>query len=111
MRSLLFLFLAIGANLVPGAPPACVLASAQENAATQLYVTMHTAPIDNYCAPCMASEKLLRDAQLQFRKVLEPEGPWPWFTLTDGQGNQRRLDGGLTEADIEKIRSGVFPQH
>ena len=77
---------------------------------TPLYITMHTAPIDNYCAPCMASEKLLKAAGLEFRKILEPQGPWPWFQLTDSQGNQRRLSGAVTEEDIERIKKGQWPE-
>lgn len=78
--------------------------------ATQLYITMHSAPIDDYCPPCVASEKLLKEAGLEYRKVLEPLGPWPWFQFTDSQGNQRRLAGGLTSADIERIKKGEWPQ-
>lgn len=76
-----------------------------------LFITMHTAPMDNYCPPCMASEKLLKEAHLEFKKVLEPMGPWPWFLLTDRVGNQRILRGGLTQDDIEKIKVGEWPQH
>jgi hypothetical protein len=78
-------------------------------APTQLYITMHSAPIDDYCPPCIASEKLLKAAGLDYRKVLEPLGPWPWFQLTDSSGNQRRLAGGLTSDDIAKIKKGEWP--
>lgn len=71
---------------------------------------MHTAPIDNYCAPCIASEKLLKDSGLEYRKILEPQGPWPWFQLTDVQGNQRKLSGALQEHDIERIKKGEWPE-
>lgn len=77
--------------------------------AEQLYVTMHTAPIDNYCTPCIVSEKRLKDANIDFRKILEPEGPWPWFKLTDEQGNQKVIRGTLTEQDVALIKKGEFP--
>ena len=77
--------------------------------AEQLYVTMHTAPIDNYCTPCIISEKRLKDAKVAFRKILEPEGPWPWFKLTDAQGNQKVIRGVLSEQDVELIKQGKFP--
>lgn len=79
-------------------------------APAQLYITMHSAPIDDYCPPCIASEKLLKEAGLEYRKVLEPLGPWPWFQFTDLQGNQRRLAGGLTADDISRIKKGEWPQ-
>lgn len=79
-------------------------------APAQLYITMHSAPIDDYCPPCIASEKLLKEAGLDYRKVLEPLGPWPWFQFTDSQGNQRRLAGGLTGDDINRIKKGEWPQ-
>jgi hypothetical protein len=79
-------------------------------APSQLYITMHSAPIDDYCPPCIASEKLLKEAGLDYRKVLEPLGPWPWFQFTDSQGNQRRLAGGLTADDINRIKKGEWPQ-
>jgi hypothetical protein len=78
-------------------------------APTQLYITMHSAPIDDYCPPCIASEKLLKAAGLDYRKVLEPLGPWPWFQFTDASGNQRRLAGGLTSEDIARIKKGEWP--
>ena len=77
--------------------------------AQQLWVTMHTAPIDDYCAPCIASEKLLKAGNVEFKKVLEPMGPWPWFQLTDSRGNQKVLRGGLSEADVASIKRGEFP--
>lgn len=104
MRSFLLLLLSLCAATLSS------YAVAQEApSAGALYVTMHTAPIDNYCAPCMASEKLLKQAGIEFRKVLEPEGPWPWFQLTDSRGNQRRLSGGLSTDDIERIKKGEWP--
>jgi hypothetical protein len=78
--------------------------------ANQLYITMHSAPIDDYCPPCVASEKLLKQAGLEYRKVLEPLGPWPWFQFTDSRGNQRRLAGGLTSDDVARIKKGEWPQ-
>jgi len=86
----------------------CALSQAQ-SATNTFYITMHSAPIDGYCAPCIASEKLLKESGVQYRKVLEPEGPWPWFQLTDARGNQRRVAGGLTQDDIAKIRRGEWP--
>jgi hypothetical protein len=83
----------------PGAP-----------APQQLWVTMHSAPIDDYCAPCMASEKLLKEQHVEFKKVLEPLGPWPWFLLTDSKGNQKRIRGGLSIEDVLAIKRGEFPQ-
>lgn len=110
MKRLLGLKVILGACLWLGARSIHLVPAAAEQAApTQLYITMHTAPIDGYCPPCMASEKLLKEAQLQFRKVLEPEGPWPWFMLTNEKGEQRRINGGLTQRDIERIRRGEFP--
>jgi hypothetical protein len=79
-------------------------------AATPLYVTMHSAPIDDYCAPCIISEKLLKESHLTYRKILEPMGPWPWFTLTDASGNQRTIHGGLSQADVDAIKQGRWPQ-
>jgi hypothetical protein len=83
--------------------------SQSASAPTQLYITMHSAPIDDYCPPCVASEKLLKEAGLDYRKVLEPLGPWPWFQFTDLSGNQRRLAGGLTSDDIARIKKGEWP--
>jgi hypothetical protein len=83
---------------------------ASHGADRQLWVTMHTASIDNYCTPCIISERLLKEAHVEFTKVLEPMGPWPWFQLTDSQGNQRRLDGALSKEDIEAIQRGEFPE-
>jgi len=77
---------------------------------TPLYVTMHSAPIDDYCAPCIVSERLLKDSHVTYRKILEPMGPWPWFTLTDKSGNQRTLHGGLSQADVDAIKEGRWPQ-
>jgi hypothetical protein len=71
---------------------------------------MHTTTIDNYCAPCIASERLLKDSRVEFTKVLEPLGPWPWFQLTDNQGNQKRIEGMLTQEDIDAIKRGEFPE-
>lgn len=87
---------------------ACPAESHGEN--RQLWITMHTASIDNYCGPCIISERLLEEAHVEFTKVLEPMGPWPWFQLTDTQGNQRRLNGALTKEDIEAIQRGEFPE-
>jgi hypothetical protein len=84
-------------------------ASAQE-APKKIYITMHTAPIDNYCPPCMASEKLLKEAGIDFRKILEPMGPWPWFVLVDERGNQRTIRRGLKEGDITALKNGEFPK-
>ena len=86
-----------------------VLLNVARAEAEQLYVTMHTAPIDNYCTPCIISEKRLKEADVAFRKILEPEGPWPWFKLTDEQGNQKVIRGTLTEQDVELIKQGKFP--
>ncbi len=77
---------------------------------TKIYITMHTAPIDNFCPPCMASEKLLKAAGLDFRKILEPMGPWPWFVLVDDRGNQRTIRRGLKEDDITALKNGEFPK-
>ena len=77
----------------------------------QVYITMHTAPIDDYCAACMNSEKLLKEANLEFRKILEPLGPWPWFKFTDSQGNQSTVRGGLQQEDIEQIQKGELPKN
>ena len=76
----------------------------------QLWVTMHTAPIDDYCAPCIASEKLLKQHEVDFKKVLEPLGPWPWFLLTDSNGNQKRIRGALSKEDVLAIKRGEFPK-
>lgn len=87
-------------------------ASAQAAGAqpTQLWVTMHSAPIDDYCAPCIASEKLLKESNVEFSKVLEPMGPWPWFKLTDSRGNQKTIRGALTKEDVDAIKRGEFPK-
>jgi hypothetical protein len=84
-------------------------ASAQETP-KKIYITMHTAPIDNFCPPCMASEKLLKEAGVEFKKVLEPMGPWPWFVLVDERGNQRTIRRGLKEDDITALKNGEFPR-
>ncbi|MFN5063261.1 MAG: hypothetical protein ACK5GN_10475 [Pseudomonadota bacterium] len=76
----------------------------------QVYITMHTAPIDDYCAPCIASEKMLKEAQLTYRKVLEPLGPWPWFKFTDARGNQSTVRGSLNNDDITRIKKGELPK-
>ena len=83
--------------------------AAGEAGSQQLWVTMHTAPIDDYCPPCIASERLLKEAHVEFKKVLEPLGPWPWFQLTDSRGNQRTLRGALSQSDVELIKRGEFP--
>ncbi len=83
--------------------------ASDEQAPATLYITMHTAPIDDYCAPCIASEKLLKEAQLEFRKVLEPLGPWPWFMLTNEKGQQRKVTGALNADDIARIKRGEWP--
>ena len=83
--------------------------SSAQDAPKKIYITMHTAPIDNFCPPCMASEKLLKEAGINFKKVLEPMGPWPWFMLVDERGNQRTIRRGLNESDIEALKSGQFP--
>jgi hypothetical protein len=85
--------------------------SQSEPSPLQVYITMHTAPIDDYCAPCIASEKLLKEANLEFRKILEPLGPWPWFTFTDALGNQSTVHGGLQRDDIERIKKGELPKN
>lgn len=82
----------------------------QVAAQQQLWVTMHTAPMEDYCAACIVSEKLLREGQVEFRKVLEPMGPWPWFQLTDCQGNQKRVKGALSKEDVQAIKLGQFPK-
>ncbi len=82
----------------------------QQQAVAQLYVTMHSAPIDDYCAPCITSERLLKEANVTYRKILEPMGPWPWFKLTDQAGNQRTIHGGLSQADVDAIKNGQWPQ-
>jgi hypothetical protein len=76
----------------------------------KIYITMHTAPIDNFCPPCMASEKLLKAAGIEFKKILEPMGPWPWFVLVDERGNQRTIRRGLKEDDITALKNGEFPR-
>ena len=83
--------------------------ASDEQATATLYITMHTAPIDDYCAPCIASEKLLKEARLEFRKVLEPLGPWPWFMLTNEKGEQRKVTGALNADDIARIKRGEWP--
>jgi len=94
--------------LTTNCPPAS--AQVSETAPQQLWVTMHTAPIEDYCAPCIASEKLLKDEHVEFKKVLEPMGPWPWFQLTDSRGNQKRLKGALSKEDVHAIKLGEFPR-
>jgi hypothetical protein len=94
----------VAAALVPLLSP-----NAQE-APKKIYITMHTAPIDNFCPPCMASEKLLKEAGIEFRKILEPMGPWPWFVLVDERGNQRTIKRGLKEDDITALKNGEFPK-
>jgi hypothetical protein len=84
--------------------------SSTDPASHQLWVTMHTAPIEDYCAPCIASEKLLKDEHVEFKKVLEPMGPWPWFQLTDSRGNQKRIKGALSKEDVQAIKRGEFPR-
>ncbi len=84
--------------------------SADSPAQPQLWVTMHTAPIDDYCPPCIASEMLLKNSGVEFKKVLEPMGPWPWFQLTDSGGNQRTIRGGLSQEDVDAIKRGEFPK-
>jgi hypothetical protein len=59
----------------------------------------------------MNSEKLLKEANLEFRKILEPLGPWPWFKFTDSQGNQSTVRGGLQQEDIEQIQKGELPKN
>lgn len=86
-----------------------VSANAQETP-KKIYITMHTAPIDNFCPPCMASEKLLKAAGIEFRKILEPMGPWPWFVLVDERGNQRIIRRGLKEDDVTALKNGEFPK-
>ncbi len=75
-----------------------------------LWVTMHTTAIEKYRTPCIVSERLLKESRVEFTKILEPMGPWPWFQLTDDQGNQRRINGVLTQDDIEAIKRGEFPE-
>jgi hypothetical protein len=82
-----------------------------EPAPAQVYITMHSAPIDDYCGPCITSEKMLKDAKLEYRKVLEPLGPWPWFKFTDAQGNQSTVRGGLLADDIELAKKGELPKN
>lgn len=79
--------------------------------AEQLFITMHTAPIENYCTACIISKERLRKAGLKFRVILEPKSPWPWFELTDEQGNQKTIHGTLTEQDVEHIKQGDFPRN
>jgi hypothetical protein len=91
-------------------PDASAQATGGQPTPTQLWVTMHTAPIDDYCAPCIASEKLLKESNVEFSKVLEPMGPWPWFKLTDSRGNQKTIRGALTKEDVDAIKRGEFPK-
>lgn len=77
----------------------------------QVYITMHSAPIDDFCGPCIASEKMLKEAKLEYRKVLEPLGPWPWFKFTDARGNQSTVRGGLQPDDIEHAKKGELPRN
>ena len=81
-----------------------------QNAPAQTYITMHSAPIDDYCGPCITSERLLKEAKLEYRKILEPLGPWPWFKFTDAQGNQSTVRGGLNENDIQLANKGELPK-
>jgi hypothetical protein len=97
------------AVLIPLAMRCCLAFAQGESPVASLFITMHTAPMDNYCPPCMASEKLLKEAHLEFKKVLEPMGPWPWFLLTDKAGNQRIIRGGLSQDDVDKIKIGEWP--
>ena len=78
--------------------------------AEQLFITMHTAPIENYCTACIVSKERLRKSGLKFKVILEPKGPWPWFKLTDQQGSQKTIHGTLTEQDVENIKQGEFPR-
>ena len=82
---------------------------AQPGQTQQVWVTMHTAVIDDYCTPCIISERLLKENKVEFKKVLEPLGPWPWFVLTDSRGNQVTLKGQLSQTDIDSIKRGEFP--
>ena len=95
------LFCSLALNLV-ALPLAC---------AEQLFITMHTAPIESYCTACIVSKERLRKAGLKFNVILEPKGPWPWFTVSDQQGNQKTIHGTLTEQDVEHIKQGDFPQN
>ena len=97
-------------NAAYGQNGAAVSAVQVVPAAQQLYVTMHSAPIDDYCAPCITSERFLKEAQVSYRKILEPMGPWPWFTLTDQSGNQRTVQGGLSQDDVQAIKEGRWPR-
>lgn len=90
---------------------ALLLFTRHHASAEQLHITMHTAPIEDYCTPCIVSKERLKRAGLKFRVILEPEGPWPWFKLTDQQGNQKTIHGTLTEQDVEKIKQGKFPRN
>jgi hypothetical protein len=107
-----YIILLISSSCMVFSPPASAEgppAPAAEQATQQIYISMHSSPIDDYCAPCIASEQMLKAANLQYRKILEPLGPWPWFKFTDQKGNQTQLRGGLTEADIEKLKKGELP--
>lgn len=90
----------------------CTSSATSQSAAApaQVYITMHSAPIDDYCGPCITSERLLKEAKLEYRKVLEPLGPWPWFKFTDAQGNQSTVRGGLNENDIQLAKKGELPK-
>ncbi len=97
-------------SVLTAVPAGAHAQEAEATTAQQLWVTMHTAPIDDYCAPCIASEKLLKQHQVEFKKVLEPLGPWPWFLLTDSSGNQKRIRGALSKEDVLTIKRGEFPK-
>jgi hypothetical protein len=86
-------------------------AGAPSQETQQIFISMHSAPIDDYCAPCITSEQMLKAANLQYRKILEPLGPWPWFKFTDQKGNQTSVRGGLNEGDIEKLKKGELPSN
>lgn len=90
----------------------CTYSATAQNAAppAQVYITMHSAPIDDFCGPCITSERLLKEAKLEYRKILEPLGPWPWFKFTDAQGNQSTVRGGLNENDIQLAKKGELPR-
>lgn len=97
------LVLLLAATLAP------LVSAGAQSAPTKIYITMHTAPVDNFCPPCMASERLLRAAGIEFKKILEPMGPWPWFVLVDERGNQRIIRRGLKDDDITALKKGEFP--
>lgn len=88
----------------------CPAAAQSAVAPAQVYITMHSAPIDDYCGPCINSERLLKEAKLEYRKILEPLGPWPWFKFTDMRGNQSTVRGGLNQSDIQLAKKGELPK-